>query len=111
MLDRTGNIYLNGYFDGTSDFNPGTGVFNMTSGGSTDIYICKLNAAGNFLARRVGGSLSEGAYSIGPMRRIMYTAPVFLEHSRFRSGVRCFDLVSNGFGDGFLPNSVQAAIS
>jgi len=104
VLDRTGNIYLNGYFDGTSDFDPGTGVFNMTSGGSTDIYICKLNAAGNFLwARRVGGSLSEGAYSIGlDAQNNVYSTGFFWNTVDFDPGPGVFDLVSNGFGDGFL---------
>ncbi|HLC83947.1 MAG TPA: hypothetical protein VJI69_08955, partial [Bacteroidia bacterium] len=42
-LDSFGNIYTTGYFAGTLDFNPGVGVYNLTSSGSTDIYITKLD--------------------------------------------------------------------
>ena len=51
-FDAAGNSYTTGQFEGTVDFDPGPGVFNLTSpgsGGETDIYISKLDAAGNFL--------------------------------------------------------------
>lgn len=48
-LDATGNIYVTGHFSGTVDFDPGAGTANLTSAGNYDIFICKLDAAGNFL--------------------------------------------------------------
>src|SRR5688572_23717107 len=48
-VDDNGNVYTTGYFAGTSDFDPGTGVFNLTAGGSGDIYISKLDADGDFV--------------------------------------------------------------
>lgn len=51
--DDSGNIIVMGNFSGTVDFDPGTGVFNMTNNGNayigTATFILKLNADGNFL--------------------------------------------------------------
>jgi len=104
VLDRSGNIYLNGYFDGTSDFDPGTGIYNMTSLGSTDIYICKLSNTGNFIwAKQIGGTLSEGAYSIGlDGQNNIYSTGFFWGTVDFDPGSSVYDLSSNGFGDGFI---------
>src|SRR5688572_9515122 len=56
-IDASGNIYTTGSFEGTADFNPGAGVFNLTSAGGTDIFISKLDGAGNFIwAKAMGGS-------------------------------------------------------
>jgi hypothetical protein len=58
--DQAGNIYVGGTFGGTVDFDPGPGVLSLTSSGSTDIFICKLNATGNLIwARALGGSITE----------------------------------------------------
>lgn len=58
-IDGLGNVYTTGYFEGTTDFDPGVGVFNLTSSGSsTNIFVCKLDAAGNFLWARNFGSSS-----------------------------------------------------
>lgn len=54
-VDASGNSYITGYFAGTVDFDPGTGIFNLTSTGFEDIYVCKLDALGNFVwAKRMG---------------------------------------------------------
>ena len=60
-LDMAGNIYLAGDFWGTGDFDPGTGVFNMTSsnnGAQTDGYLLKLDSQGNFQWAKQFGSAS-----------------------------------------------------
>ena len=56
-VDDAGNIYATGRFGGTADFDPGPGIFNLTAVGMDDIYICKLDASGNFLwAKQIGDS-------------------------------------------------------
>jgi hypothetical protein len=48
--DAAGNIYLGGYFGGTADFNPGPATNNLTSAGSDDGFVLRLDAAGNFIS-------------------------------------------------------------
>jgi hypothetical protein len=56
VLDGSGNTYSIGGFYGTVDFNPGTGINNLSSAGSSDIYISKLDANGNLVwAKGLGG--------------------------------------------------------
>jgi len=65
-LDLSGNIYTTGVFSGTADFDPSaTGTFNLTSAGSNDIFVSKLNASGSFVwAARIGGILNDYCASI-----------------------------------------------
>lgn len=59
VIDASGNIYSTGYFIGTHDFDPGSGTFLLTSTATLNIYILKLDSAGNFLwARGIGGESS-----------------------------------------------------
>jgi len=54
--DDDDNIYVTGYFLDVGNFDP-NGTYNLTSNGSWDIYINKLDASGNFLwAKSYGGS-------------------------------------------------------
>ncbi len=63
--DASGNIYTAGGFYGTADFNPGGAVNNMTSAGGDDIYVSKLDAAGNYVwAVRIGDTGSDRAHAI-----------------------------------------------
>lgn len=56
-VDVSGNVYTTGNFEGVVDFDPGAGTFNLTSNGSKDIYVSKLDANGNFVwAVSMGGS-------------------------------------------------------
>ena len=56
--DANGNVYTIGEFGGITDFDPSpTGTFTLAPNGPTDIFVCKLDAAGNFVwAFRLGGS-------------------------------------------------------
>jgi len=61
-VDASGNIYTTGYFSGIADFNPGAGVYNLTSNGDFDIFVSKLDASGNFVWAKQMGSTS---YDVG----------------------------------------------
>lgn len=49
-LDANGNVYITGGYLGTCDFDPGAGVYNLSSnGGFVDFFILKLTTNGDFV--------------------------------------------------------------
>jgi len=57
VADSSGNIYTTGVYQGTADFDPGISTTNLTSAGSSDIFITKLDSSGNFVwAKSMGGA-------------------------------------------------------
>jgi hypothetical protein len=60
-LDSGGNAYLTGYFGGTAEF----GATTLTSAGSDDIFVAKMDSAGQWLwAVRAGGASEDRGNSI-----------------------------------------------
>jgi hypothetical protein len=58
-VGAAGNIYATGFFQGTADFNPGSGTAPLTSAGANDndVYVSKLDASGGYVwARKFGGA-------------------------------------------------------
>ncbi len=64
-LDNTGSIYIGGGLYGTTDFDPGPGVYNVSPESTFDGYVVKLNSSGNFeWAQNVGGSDDDQVYNL-----------------------------------------------
>jgi len=103
-LDYSGNINAVGYFQGSTDFDPSSGVFNMTSVGSKSAYLCKWNTQGQFVnALMIGGS----GFEIGKAVTVDIQNNVYMTGD-FR-GVVDFDpsgntnfLTSSGLRDAFI---------
>jgi len=107
VLNPSGNgdIYITGAFQGTVDFDPGLGVFYLTSVGDFDIFISKLSSSGNFVwAKAMGGSSYEFGFSIAldPLGNI-YTTGYFRGISDFNPDPsEIFNLTSIGNDDIFI---------
>src|SRR5678810_531363 len=64
-VDADGNVYTTGGFSGTADFDPGPGTYNLTSAGTYDMFIFKLDSSGNFIwAKQMGGNSSLDHVSV-----------------------------------------------
>lgn len=49
QMDINGDVITTGFFEGTIDFDPGTGVTNLTSTGNADVFVKKNDANGNLI--------------------------------------------------------------
>ena len=94
--DDHGNVYTTGDFRGTVDFDPGPGTFTLTSGGTQDIFISKLDASGNFVwAKQLGGIGWEEGHAITVDNKgHVYTTGSFLGRADFDPGPDTFNLTS-----------------
>ena len=52
ISDNNGHIYVAGWFESTVDFDPGPGVYNLTSLSSQNGFIAKYTASGDFVWAR-----------------------------------------------------------
>jgi hypothetical protein len=65
VIDSDGFIYTTGYFNGTSDFDPGMDVSNLATQGTSDIFVQKMDSMGNFVwAQSFGGQGADWGKSI-----------------------------------------------
>jgi len=103
-VDASGNVYTTGYFSGTADFDPGPGVVNLTSAGSIDIFIQKLDGSGNLLwARSMGSTNNDRGRAIAvDGSGNVYTTGWFQGTADFDPGVGIFNLISAGTTDIFI---------
>ena len=102
--DSFGNIYSTGYFEGTANFDPGAGTANLTSNGSSDVFVHKLNPLGDFIwAKSMGGTGTEGSNDIAIDHSMnIYLIGWFEGSADFDPGVGTTSLISNGSEDIFL---------
>jgi hypothetical protein len=115
VLNESGSLYATGYFNGTADFDPGAGVFNLTSAGARDVYVLKLNPDSAFsFAARVGGPGDESpvrsrSIALDPAGDIVLTGH-FSEVADFDPGSSVHNLTSFGGFDGFVAKYRQQKI-
>ena len=105
VLDSSGNIYTTGTFGGTADFDPGLGVYNLTTSGIADgVFISKLDASGNFVwAKKIGGGCYCDYYFIAvDGTGNVYTTGSFDGTQDFDPGPGVFNLTSTGWSDTFI---------
>lgn len=103
-VDASGNAYTTGHFRGTVDFDPGAGTFNFTTAGSSDAYVSKLDASGNFVwAKQMGGVGGDvgGGIAVDASENV-YTMGRFSRTVDFDPGPGAFSLTSPGSWSGFV---------
>lgn len=103
-VDATGFVYISGSFGESVDFDPGAGTVILTSAGSLDIFIQKLDTDGNLLwAKHSGGAGGDCAQAIAvDTLGNVYSTGSFLETADFDPGVGAFILTSVGGQDIFI---------
>lgn len=103
-LDPSGNILVTGMFNGTLDFNPGAGVYNLSSPSATAYFALKLDNSGNFIwARSASGSQACGGLGItSDASGNVYTTGFFTGTVDFDPGPGTFNLLASGGNDVFV---------
>ncbi len=103
-VDDNGNVYTTGYFTGTADFDPGAGLFNLSTAGNDDVFIAKLDASGDFLwAKQVAGTADDRGNSVAvDANGNVYTTGRFEGTVDFDPGAGTFNLSSAGTHDVFI---------
>src|SRR5215213_7443409 len=102
-VDNAGNVYSTGLFMNTADFDPGPGVFNLTSAGSWDIYISKLDSSGVFQwAKRIGSTGDDRGLAIATDGPGVYLTGIFSLTVDFDPGAGTYNMTSAGNVDIFI---------
>lgn len=102
-LDGSGGVLIAGRFSDTADLDPGAAVANLTSAGSYDAFVAKLDSAASLVwARGMGGAGSDAGSGVAttPLG-LVTTAGVFEGSADFDPGAGAFLLDSAGSGDAF----------
>jgi hypothetical protein len=100
-VDGDKNVYTTGIFQSTADFDPDAGTANLTSAGSNDVFISKLNTNGDYVwAKRIGTTSEEEARGIAvDGYKAVYITGTFTGTVDFDPGTGVANLTSNGGAD------------
>jgi hypothetical protein len=99
-VDAYNSAYITGYFKGTADFDPGSGVEEHTSSGYKDIFLSKFDSTGAYVgANTFGGSdQDEGIGVAADVWGNVYLTGYFSSTVDFGGDSH----TSNGYDDVFL---------
>jgi hypothetical protein len=99
--DSLGNLYIIGKFEGTVDFDPGAGVYNLTSAGLEDGFILKLDSNGDFVwAKHFGSSGFDNGASLQVSESgFLYYTGSFSGTVDLDPNAGVYNLTSNGSRD------------
>ena len=102
--DASGNVYTTGTFSGTTDFDPGSGTYYLTSLSDGDAFIAKSNNEGDFLwAVQIGGALNVFSYGIAvDAGGNVYTIGSYGLTVDFNPGAGTFNMTAKGGNDVYI---------
>jgi len=105
ITDTLGNMYITGSFSNTVDFDPNTGVSNLSSQNGFDAFVLKLDSGGNFQWVTQGsntGTSSGEEVTLDAVGNV-YTTGYFYDTLTLSSvSGNSIDLISNGEIDYFI---------
>jgi hypothetical protein len=88
--DDEGNVYVIGTFQGSPDFDPGPGVYNLTSAGMEDVYVTKTRQAAPLPVNLVSFSVEQN----GPHNQLHWQTAT-------EENMRAFTIERSGDGSRF----------
>ncbi|MBN4066018.1 SBBP repeat-containing protein [Candidatus Amoebophilus asiaticus] len=102
--DTFGNVYITGNFQGTADFDPGSGTQYLASAGSSDIFFAKYDGGGNYQwAKRIGSTSYDVGFGITIDDLVnVYITGGFYDTVDFDPGASTMNFTSLGSMDIFL---------
>ncbi|MEX0966299.1 MAG: T9SS type A sorting domain-containing protein [Bacteroidia bacterium] len=105
VVDPRGYLYLTGYFEGITDFDPGSTTANLSASGSTDIFLAKYDTAGNYVwAKRLGGTSQAKGESLAFDGQYLYVTGEFQDSVDFDPSPNTFNIYvySDKFWNSFM---------
>lgn len=103
--NSSGAVYTTGGFQGSADFDPGTGVYKLSAGGGdVALFLLKLDLNGNYIwAKHVPSvSINEGQGIKIDAKGNVYTTGDFKGLCDFDPGTAVFNLNATGGSDIFI---------
>lgn len=103
-VDGSQNVYTTGHFAGKADFDPGSTVYTLTSGGSTDIYVSKLDPLGKFVwAKAFAGEGADRGHGIALDKSgNVFTTGYFQYSADFDPSTKEYKLTATGGNNIFV---------
>ena len=103
-VDAAGNTFTTGTFVGTTDFDPGEGVYNLTSSGALDVFVTKIDALGVLVwAKQIGGTANDTGQTVTlDSAGNIYVSGNFYHTADFDPGAGVINLTSAGGKDAFV---------
>ena len=95
-IDNLDNVLVTGDFYNTTDLDPSGAIYNITSLGSSDVFIAKLNSAGVFVwGKQIGGAQIDAVRDITTdANNDIYLTGFFSGTSDFDPGMATSNLTS-----------------
>jgi hypothetical protein len=102
--DGSGDVISTGLYSGTVNFNPGPGATNLTSAGSNDVFVQKLDPTGKLVWAEGFGSydVDQGNGVAADSAGNVYVTGMFADTVNFNPGPGTNNLTAGGLFDGFL---------
>lgn len=100
-LDNLNNVVLTGLFSNTYDFDPDTSTYILNSGGSSGVFVAKLNLLGEFIWAENYGGMGNVNLDIDKRQNIYLTGS-FKDGVDFNPGINTFILYAGNDYDAYI---------